>query len=78
MMTDEKDETEGLYDLPLPLGVPIDIITEAIDRFDVWSASIEGDDTKPVLRGSFEEVTKAQDYIFERLKDSIAEQEKGL
>ncbi|VUT27635.1 MAG: hypothetical protein SYNGOMJ08_00182 [Candidatus Syntrophoarchaeum sp. GoM_oil] len=78
MMTDEKDEIEGLYDLPLPLGIPIDIITEAIDRFDVWSASIEDDDTKPVLRGSLEEVTKAQDYIFKRLKEFIAEKDKKL
>ncbi|MCW7076686.1 MAG: hypothetical protein ACXQS6_05360 [Candidatus Syntropharchaeales archaeon] len=72
----KSEEGEELFDLLLPDGLPMDIIGEALDRFDVRPSCVDGDESKPTLRGSFEEVTKAKDYMFARLKEFIAEEER--
>ncbi|HDM35960.1 MAG TPA: hypothetical protein ENG09_01715 [Candidatus Syntrophoarchaeum butanivorans] len=72
-----REDEEELYDLLLPYGVPIDIIGEALERFDVIPGYADGDERRPTLRGSLEEVTKAKEYIYRRMKEYIAEMERG-
>ena len=77
MLKDEKDEDEEeLYDFLLPDGLSMDIIGEAVARFDIKPSCVGEDESKPTLRGSLEEVTKAKDYMFARLKEHIAEEEQ--
>jgi len=72
-----EDETalEGLFDLVLPPGVPLKIITEVQEKFNLEfvtrTCTIQTIDKEQdnllVLRGELDSVNKAHDYIYEKL-----------
>ena len=81
----EKKDLEGLYDLAIPLSMPISIIQELVNKFDVdvVRRKVRMDMTgEPmdreilVLRGDLETITAAKNYMFESLDKKIGEWEK--
>ncbi|MFA4955534.1 MAG: hypothetical protein WC556_01000 [Candidatus Methanoperedens sp.] len=80
----EEDETvqseddkalEGLFDLVLPPGVTLKIITEVQEKFNLeiltrkctLQTIDKEQDNLLVLRGELDSVNKAHDYIYEKL-----------
>jgi hypothetical protein len=63
------------YDLILPLGIKHSILGETSERFDV-KLTTRGESGELVLRGSREEVEKAKDFIYAKMKDWVSELEK--
>lgn len=68
------------YLMPIPAGTPYSIISEAVNKFGVelTEVPIKGammDDEKPpmmwVLRGDYENLVKAKEFIKERLKEVL-------
>ena len=96
-MTNEKQETESnptslqeggeieeqLFDLLIPPGVPLKIITDITKNFDVqvvarkerlYFANMEGDERELLaFRGKREVMEKVQDYLFAEMKKFIGE-----
>lgn len=76
----EKD-LEGLYDLAVPLGMPISIIKELVDKFDLDAVrrkakvdmigEIIPDREILVLRGDLETVMAAKEYMFKALDRKV-------
>jgi hypothetical protein len=65
-----------LYETVLPTGIHYMIMGEALERFDV--TVIQRDDTGEfVMRGSREEVKKARDFMYEKMKEWVSEMKKG-
>ena len=72
----EKDKSlEGLFDLVMPPGVPLKIITEVQEKFHlelvtrqctIKTIDVESDNLL-VLRGELDSVNNAHDYIYEKL-----------
>ena len=82
---DADEDLKGLYDLVIPLSMPISIIQELVDKFDVdvVRRKVKMDMTgEPmdreiiVLRGDLETVTAAKKYMFESLDKKIVEWEQ--
>lgn len=82
---DVKEDLEGLYDLAIPLSMPISIIRELVDKFDVdvVRRKVKMDMTGEsmdreilVLRGDLETVTAAKKYMFESLDKKLVEWEQ--
>jgi len=80
----EKD-LEGLYDLAIPLSMPITVIRELVEKFDVEPVLRPGkmDMTGEVmnrdilvLRGDLETVKAVEKYMFEALERKLAEWNK--
>ncbi len=73
----EKEETENLYDLVLPPGMPHKIIIEAMDKFNLEATkrpcalkTIEVEkENLLVLRGKLDDVNNAHDYIYQKLSE---------
>ncbi len=79
---DLKEDLEGLYDLAIPLSMPISVIRELVDKFDVdvVRRKVKMDMTGEsmdreilVLRGDLETVTAAEKYMFELLDKKLIE-----
>ena len=82
---DVKEDLEGLYDLAIPLGMPISVIRELVDKFDVdvVRRKVKMDMTgEPmdrellVLRGDLETITAVKKYMFESLDKKVVEWEQ--
>ena len=75
------EETEGLYDLVIPPGVPVTLIHELISEFDLEphtkksSGSVEEgelfDMAMIVLRGDLETVRRAEKYLLDEFDERI-------
>lgn len=77
-----KEDLEGLYDLAIPLSMPITVIRELVEKFDVEPVlrpakmDMTGevmDREILVLRGDLETVKAAEKYMFEALDRKLAE-----
>ncbi len=74
--TESKEDLKGLYDLAIPLGMPVSVIRELVEKFDldlvrrkarVDMTGEEMDREILVLRGDLETVMAARKYMFEAL-----------
>jgi stalled ribosome rescue protein Dom34 len=73
---EDKDDLKGLYDLAIPLGMPVSIIRELVENFelDLVRRKVKMDMTGEImdrevlaLRGDMETVKAAEKYMFEAL-----------
>jgi len=78
----EKKGVEGLYDLAMPLGMPLSVIRELVEKFELdlvereATVDIIGERQKRkilVLRGDLNTVMEAKKYMFEALDRKIEE-----
>ncbi len=74
---ENKDDLKGLYDLAIPLGMPVSVIRELVENFelDLVRRKVKMDMTGEVmdreilvLRGDLETVKAAEKYMFEALE----------
>ena len=79
---ENRGDLEGLYDLAIPLSMPITVIRELVEKFDVEPVLRPGkmdmtgevmDREILVLRGGLETVKAVEKYMFEALDRKIAE-----
>ena len=79
---ENKEDLTGLYDLAIPLGMPVSVIRELVEKFelDLIKRNAKMDMTGEVmdreilvLRGDLETVTAAEKYMFEALDRKTAE-----
>jgi hypothetical protein len=81
-VTSEPNEGE-LFDILIPPGVPVKLILEITQKFDVqvvkrkerlYFANMEGDERELLaFRGSREELEKVQTYLMDELKKFVGE-----
>lgn len=73
---ENKEDLKGLYDLAIPLGMPVSIIRELVEKFelDLVRRKVKMDMTGEimdreilVLRSDLETVRAAEKYMFEAL-----------
>jgi hypothetical protein len=78
----EKADLKGLYDLAIPLGMPVSVIRELVDKFELDAVrrkarmDMTGEVMEReilVLRGDLETVKAAEKYMFEALDRKTAE-----
>ena len=78
----EAQDLTGLYDLAIPLSMPISVIRELVENFDLDLVRRPGkmdmtgevmDREILVLRGELETVKAAEKYMFEALDKKLAE-----
>ncbi|NYT01722.1 MAG: hypothetical protein GKC10_03050 [Methanosarcinales archaeon] len=78
----DRKGLEGLYDLAMPLGMPLSVIRELVEKFELdmvereATVDIIGERQKRkilVLRGDLDTVMEAKKYMFEALDRKIAE-----
>lgn len=83
---ENEDDLKGLYDLAIPLSMPITIICELVEKFDVEPLLRSGkmdmtgevmDREIMVLRGDLETVKAVEKYMFEALDRKIEEWNKA-
>ena len=79
---ENKEDLKGLYDLAIPLGMPVSVIRELVEKFDLDALLRPGkmemtgevmDREILVLRGDLETIKAAEKYMFEALDKTIAE-----
>lgn len=79
---EEKEDLTGLYDLAIPLSMPVSVIRELIEKFEVDALLRPGkmdmtgevmDREILVLRGDLETIKSAEKYMFEALDKKIVE-----
>lgn len=87
MVSPKKEEAEdltGLYDLAIPLSMPVSVIKELVEKFDLDLIRRPGkmdmtgeamDREILVLRGDLETVKAAEKYMFEALDKKVAQWE---
>lgn len=77
-----RDDLKGLYDLVMPIGMPITVIRELVEKFDLdvvrrrCKMDMTGeimDREVVVLRGDLETVTAAKKYMVEALERKASE-----
>lgn len=83
---EKKEELVGLYDLAIPIGMPLSVIQDLVDRFELEpvrrNAKVglldNGTEEREilVLRGDFDTVKAAEKYMFEALDRRIARWDK--
>ena len=83
---EKKEELAGLYDLAIPIGMPLSVIQDLVDRFELEpvrrnaKVGLIDDETEEreilVLRGDFDTVKAAEKYMFEALDRRIARWDK--
>jgi hypothetical protein len=74
---DQEENIDGLFDLILPPGVNHKIIMEAVQKFnleittrEVSLKTIDIDkDNLLVLRGQFDDINEAQNYIYQKMSE---------
>ena len=82
-----KEELAGLYDLAIPIGMPLSVIQELVNNFELEPVRrnakvglIDGDTEEReilVLRGDLETVKAAEKYMFEALDRRVARWDKN-
>ena len=79
---ENKEDLSGLYDLAIPLSMPVSVIRELVEKFELDALLRPGkmemtgevmDREILVLRGDLETVKAAEKYMFEALDKKIAE-----
>ena len=79
---EEAEDLTGLFDLAIPLSMPVSVIRELVENFDLDLIRRPGkmdmtgevmDREILVLRGDLETVKAAEKYMFEALDRKIAE-----
>jgi hypothetical protein len=79
---EEAEDLTGLYDLAIPLSMPISVIRELVENFDLDLIRRPGkmdmtgevmDREILVLRGDMETVKAAEKYMFEALDRKMAQ-----
>ncbi len=82
---ENKDDLKGLYDLAIPLGMPVSVIRELVENFelDLVRRKVKMDMTGEImdrevlaLRGDLETVKAAEKYMFEALDRKVSEWSK--
>ncbi len=84
---DNKEELAGLYDLAIPIGMPLSVIEDLVDNFELEPVRrnakvglIDGDTEEReilVLRGDLETVKAAEKHMFEALDRRVASWDKN-
>jgi len=83
---DTLEDLRGLYDLAIPLGMPISVIRDLVERFELEpvrrKARVdmigEAEEREIlVLRGDLETVKAAEKYMFEALDRKIEEWDRS-
>ena len=82
-MPEEEKQPEPLFDVIIPPGVPMSIIVEIIQKYDVEVverkerlkfANMDGDERELLaFRGKKEVVEQVEKFMYQRLKEFIAE-----
>lgn len=76
----EKEDLTGLYDLAIPLGMPVSVMREILENFDLdlVKRKAKMDMTGEVMdreilvfRGDLETITAAKEYMFKALDKKI-------
>ncbi len=79
---ENKEDLKGLYDLAIPLSMPVSVIRELVEKFDLdllrrmAKMDMTGevmDREILVLRGDLETVKAAEKYMFEALDRKLAQ-----
>jgi hypothetical protein len=79
---EEKEALKGLFDLAIPLGMPVSVIRELVENFELdlvrrkANVDMTGevmDREILVLRGDLETVNAAKDYMFQALDRKVHE-----
>lgn len=82
---ENKEDLKGLYDLAIPLSMPISVIRELVENFDLdllrrnAKMDMTGevmDREVLVLRGDLETIKAAEKYMFEALDRKLEEWNK--
>ena len=84
---ENKEELAGLYDLAIPIGMPLSVIQDLVDNFELEPVRrnakvglIDGDTEEReilVLRGDLETVKAAEKHMFEALDRRVARWDKN-
>ncbi len=83
---EKKEDLKGLYDLAIPLGMPVSVIRELVEKFEldlvrrkakVDMTGEEMDREILVLRGDLDTVMAAKEYMFEALDRKTDEWKKN-
>lgn len=79
---EKREELSGLYDLAIPIGMPLSVIQDLVDRFELEPVRrnakvglLDGESEEReilVLRGDFDTVKAAERYMFEALDRRLA------
>lgn len=81
-MESGKKDLEGLYDLAIPPGIPVSVIRELVEKFEVdlvkrrAKVDVIGEvDEREilVLRGDLDTIKQAEKYMFEALGRKLEE-----
>jgi hypothetical protein len=73
---EKKEDLKGMYDLAIPLGMPVSVIRELVEKFELDlvrrkarmdMTGEEMDREILVLRGDLETVMAAKEYMFKAL-----------
>ena len=82
---ESKEDLKGLYDLAIPLSMPVTVIRDLVEKFDLDLVRRKGkmemtgevmDREILVLRGDIETVMAAKKYMFEALDKKMDEWDK--
>jgi hypothetical protein len=84
---ENKEELSGLYDLAVPIGMPLSVIQDLVDNFELEPVRrnakvglLDGETEERevlVLRGDLETVKAAEKYMFEALDRRVARWDKN-
>jgi hypothetical protein len=79
---ENKEDLKGLYDLAIPLSMPVSVIRELVERFELEALLRPGkmemtgevmDREILVLRGDLDTIKEAEKYMFEALDRKVEE-----
>jgi len=82
---ENKEDLTGLYDLAIPLSMPISVIRELVEKFELEALLRPGkmdmtgevmDREILVLRGDLDTIKEAEKYMFEALDRKVEEWSK--
>jgi hypothetical protein len=82
---EKNEDLKGLYDLIIPLGMPISVIRELVEKFELDLVRTKGkmdmtgeptDREILVLRGDLETIMAAKKYMFEALDKKVEDWSK--
>ena len=84
---DEREDMTGLYDLAIPIGMPLSVIQDLVDKFELDPVRrnakvgiLDGETEEReilVLRGDLNTVKAAEKYMFEALDRRISRWDKN-
>ena len=82
---ENKEDLTGLYDLAIPLSMPVSVIRELVEKFELEALLRPGkmdmtgevmDREILVLRGDLDTIKEAEKYMFEALDRKVEEWSK--